>query len=75
MLDYTNGLIQQCKVFMNENDTTDPATYGSCEIKNGESITLNMEDGTSIYLEYVEDFNLGAQASGIDKNDGIIARY
>ena len=75
MHEEVTSLVQQCKVYMIENDITNPGTYGSCEIKHGESITWLMEDGTSTYLEYVDAFNLGTQASGIDQNDNVIARY
>ena len=60
---------------MRENDITDPGTYGSCEIKHGESISWVMEDRTSTQFKYVNAFILGDQASGIDQNDDVIARY
>ena len=34
-----------------------------------------MEDRQIYHLEYVNAFNLGDEASGIDQNDGVIARY
>ena len=60
---------------MIEDDTTNPGTYGLCEIKHGESISWVMEDRHIYVLEYVNAFNLGDQASGIDKNYDVIARY
>ena len=60
---------------MIENDMTNPGKYGSCEIKHGESISWVMEDRQIFNFEYVNAFNLGDQASGIDQNDDVIARY
>ena len=60
---------------MIENDITDPGTHGSCEIRHGEFISWVMEDGTSTQLNYVAAFDLGSEASGIDQNDDVIARY
>ena len=60
---------------MINSDTTNPATYGSCEINHGKSVTWDMGDGTRKFFEYVETFNLGTEASGTDQNENVIARY
>ena len=60
---------------MRENDINNPHTYGTCEIKHGESISWVMEDRTGLEFKFVNAFHLGDQASGIGKNDDVIARY
>ena len=44
---------------MKKDDTTNPGTYGSCEINHGESINWVMEDRKIYDLEYVNAFTLG----------------
>ena len=60
---------------MIETDITDPSTYGSCEIKHGDSITWTMENRSITYLKFVNAFNLGNQSSSIDESYDVIARY
>ena len=75
MKQVVTGLASQCNIYLREDDVSNPGMYGRCEIKHGEYVTWNMADETLREFEYVDNFNLGNQASGEGTDENVIARY
>lgn len=62
---------RSCEIFMNDGDTSNASSYGSCDITHGKSVTWSMANNANYDFLYTYSFDTDLEG----KDGNAIARY